>query len=62
MANFIRSLSSQSEAELSQMRNILQSKMSEDHAEKVKAKEKNSILFNELVRIGQETEKQQMSI
>jgi hypothetical protein len=62
MANFIRSLSSQSEAELSQMRNILQNKMSEDHAEKVKVKEKNSILFNELVRIGQESEKQQASL
>lgn len=36
--------------------------MSEDHADKVKAKEKNSILFNELVRIGQESEKQQNSL
>lgn len=62
MANFIRSLSSQSEAELSQMRNILQSKMSEDHADKVKAKEKNSILFNELVRIGQDNERQNQGL
>lgn len=52
MSNFIKSLQSQSEAELAQMRNILQSKVSEDHAVQVKAKEKNSILFNELVRIG----------
>ena len=44
------------------MRNILQSKVSEDHAIQVKAKEKNSILFNELVRIGQESEKQQMAL
>jgi len=40
------------------MRNILQSKLSEDHLDKVKSKEKNSILFNELVRIGQQSEKQ----
>ena len=32
MANFIKSLQNQSEAELSQMRNILQNKVSEDHA------------------------------
>ena len=57
MANFIKSLSTQSEAELAQMRNILQTKVSEDHAIQTKAKEKNSILFNELVRIGQESEK-----
>jgi hypothetical protein len=34
------------------MRQLLQSKTSEDHVEKIKVKEKNSILFNELVRIG----------
>ena len=62
MANFIKSLQNQSEAELAQMRNILQSKVSEDHAVQVKAKEKNSILFNELVRIGQESEKQQVAL
>ena len=32
MANLIKSLQNQSEAELSQMRNILQNKVSEDHA------------------------------
>ena len=32
MANFIKSLQTQSEAELSQMRNIIQNKVSEDHA------------------------------
>lgn len=41
------------------MRNFMQSKLSEDHADKVKTKEKSSILFNELVRIGQESEKHQ---
>ena len=38
------------------MRNFMQTKLSEDHADKVKTKEKSSILFNELVRIGQESE------
>lgn len=59
MQNFIKSLQSQSETELAQMRNFMQTKLSEDHADKVKTKEKSSILFNELVRIGQESEKQQ---
>lgn len=53
MANFIKGLQNQSETELAQMRNFLQSKQSEDHIEKMKSKEKNSILFNEVVRIGQ---------
>ena len=44
------------------MRNFLQTKLSEDHADKVKTKEKSSILFNELVRIGQESEKQQRQL
>jgi hypothetical protein len=52
MANFIKSLQSQSEFELGQMRNFMQTKLSEDHANQVKTKEKSSILFNELVRIG----------
>jgi len=52
MSNFIKSLQSQSESELAQMRHFLQTKLSEDHADKVKTKEKSSILFNELVRIG----------
>lgn len=38
------------------MRNFMQTKLSEDHADKVKTKEKSSILFNELVRIGQEND------
>ena len=62
MANFIKSLQSQSESELAQMRNFMQTKLSEDHANQVKSKEKNSILFNELVRIGQESEKQQSQL
>ena len=57
MANFIKGLQNQSESELAQMRTFLQTKISEDHADKLQSKEKNSILFNELVRIGQENEK-----
>jgi hypothetical protein len=40
------------------MRNFLQAKQSEDHVEKMKGREKNAILFNEVVRIGQMSEKQ----
>ena len=40
------------------MRNFMQNKLSEDAALQLKSKEKNNILFNELVRIGQESEKQ----
>jgi hypothetical protein len=39
------------------MRNILQSKLSEDHASDIKLKEKNTIMYNELVRVAQETDK-----
>ena len=62
MANFIKSLQSQSESELAQMRNFMQSKISEDHQAKIKTDEKSSILFNELVRIGQESEKQRAQL
>lgn len=44
------------------MRNFLQTKLSEDHADKVKTKEKSSILFNELVRIGQDADLQKQSL
>lgn len=44
------------------MRQLLQSKHSEDHIEKLKVKEKNSILFNELVRVGQQSEKQAQAL
>lgn len=62
MANFIKGLQNQSETELAQMRNFLQSKQSEDHIEKMKSKEKNSILFNEVVRIGQQSEKHSQAL
>lgn len=44
------------------MRNFLQNKVSEDHAEKIKGREKNAILFNEVVRIGQIADKQGSAI
>ena len=62
MSNFIKSLQSQSESELAQMRNFLQTKLSEDHSNQVKAKEKSSILFNELVRIGHESTSQKQNL
>lgn len=41
------------------MRVYLQDKLNEDHISNVKNKEKNTILFNEVVRIGETNEKQQ---
>ncbi len=52
LQNFIKSLSSQSETELNQMRSILQSKVSEDHLSSAKVKEKNAILMQEVVRLS----------
>lgn len=39
------------------MRQFLQQKISEDHANSAQNNEKNSVLFNEMVRLGQENEK-----
>lgn len=33
------------------MRNIMQSKLSEDHANDIKTKEKTNVMYNELVRL-----------
>lgn len=44
------------------MRNFMQNKVSEDQADKLKTKEKSSILFNELVRIGHESTSQKQSM
>jgi hypothetical protein len=62
LSNFIKGLQNQSEAELAQMRSFLQNKVSEDNAEKIKGREKNAILFNEVARIGQLSEKQAQNI
>ena len=40
------------------MRTFLQEKLNDDHLSNVKQKEKSTVLFNEVVRLGQETEKQ----
>lgn len=58
LASFIKSLQSQSDQELTQMRSFLQEKLNEDHLNGIKTKEKSTILFNEVVRLGQEYEKQ----
>lgn len=39
------------------MRNFLQNKISEDQTTGSKLNEKNTVLFNEMVRLGQENEK-----
>lgn len=40
------------------MRTFLQEKLNEDHLQGIKQKEKSTVLFNEVVRLGQEYEKQ----
>ena len=57
MINFIKNLQTQGDQELSSMRNFLQQKISEDQSNNSKNNEKNSVLFNEMVRLGQENEK-----
>lgn len=59
LAKFIRSLQTQSDGELSSMRQFLQQKVNEDMSVSQKFNEKNSILFNELVRLGKDTEANQ---
>ena len=58
MANFIKSIQSQSDIELTQMRNFLQDKLNDDHLNAIKHKEKSTVLFGEVVRLGEEAEKQ----
>jgi hypothetical protein len=40
------------------MRAFLQDKLNEDHLGSIKQKEKSTVLFNEVVRLGQDYEKQ----
>ena len=58
LANFLKSLSSQSETELGQMRNLMQKQLSDEYLNQAKNKEKNAVLLSEVVRISQQTEKQ----
>ena len=57
MIAFIKNLQQQGDIELSSMRNFLQNKISEDQSILNKNNEKDSVLFNEMVRLGQENEK-----
>ena len=57
MMTFIKNLQNQGDQELASMRNFLQQKISEDHTNNTNFNEKNSVLFNEMVRLGQENEK-----
>ena len=57
MINFIKNLQSQGDSELSSMRSFLQQKISDDQTNGSKLNEKNTVLFNEMVRLGQENEK-----
>ena len=57
MINFIKTLQTQGDSELSSMRSFLQQKISDDQTNGSKLNEKNTVLFNEMVRLGQENEK-----
>lgn len=52
LMNFIKSIQTQSDQELTQMRAFLQDKLNEDHLGSIKQKEKSTVLFNEVVRLG----------
>lgn len=56
MVAFIKSLQTQGDIELSSMRQVLQQKISDDQQNSLKSNEKNSILFNEMVRLGKDNE------
>lgn len=59
MQGVLQSLKLQGDSELGQMRQFMQDKINEDHVSNVKNKEKNTVLFNEVVRIGEVNEKHQ---
>lgn len=59
LTGFIKSLQNQSDTEMNSMRAFLQQKVTDDQTNSQKSNEKNSILFNELVRIGKQTEAHQ---
>ncbi len=58
LQQYVKTTLKQTETELSQMREILHDKLGEDQLTHIKNKEKNVALFNEVVRLGQEFEKQ----
>mmetsp|Transcript_2287 Transcript_2287/g.2231 ORF Transcript_2287/g.2231 Transcript_2287/m.2231 type:complete len:189 (+) Transcript_2287:513-1079(+) len=58
LMNFIKSIQNQGDQELTQMRSFLQEKLNDDHLTGIKSKEKSTVLFNEVVRLGEEADKQ----
>ncbi len=62
MINFIKGLQSQGDNELNSMRQFLQQKITEDQQNSLKINEKNTVLFNEMVRLGQDNENYQERI
>lgn len=44
------------------MRELMQKKLTDDHVNNVKSTEKSNILFNEMVRLGQDNEKHQQTL
>jgi len=59
LSGLLQNLKLQGDSELGQMRQYLQEKLNEDHVSNVKNKEKNNVLFSEVVRIGEINEKHQ---
>jgi len=59
LSGLLQNLKLQGDSELGQMRQYLQEKLNEDHVSNVKNKEKNNVLFSEVVRIGEVNEKHQ---
>lgn len=59
---YVKNIHKQTETELTQMRQIITGKFGEDQLVNVKNKEKNIALFNEVVRLGQEIEKQNVEL
>ena len=55
----VLNMKAQIDSELSQMRNIISTRMSDDQMAQVKNKEKSTALFNETVRIGKDLERLQ---
>ena len=57
LLSYLKNFQKQEDLELTQMRSLLQDKYSEDHSNTVKQREKSTALFNEVVRLGEEMEK-----
>ena len=62
MLNFVKTFQNQGDSELNQIRQFMQQKVTEDQATSAKSNEKNSVLFNEMVRLGQQNEQYQEKV